>query len=143
MSTATAGRSRRAAPPARGRRSLLLASTMIMIGAFLPWVSTGAGNVLGIEGAGLWTFYASMLGLAGAVVPVRRLTLAQGALVGLAALGLAGWQVAHLVRLFTLVGMQGWLPGPGLVLTIGGGVLALAAVRTIAHEGTRPDASAA
>lgn len=115
-----------------GRRRLLGASAMVAFGAFLPWVQTAVGSVAGVRGAGLWTFYAAALGLAGALVPWRRLSAAQGAVLGLVALGLGLWQVVHLYR---LVGLQGWMPGPGLVLTIGGGVLALVAARALLREG--------
>ena len=36
-------------------------------------------------------------------------------------LALPAWQF---VRMFSRVGMQGWTPGPGMVLTLGGAVLA-------------------
>lgn len=103
------------------RRRLLLASGMALFGAFLPWVLTGLGTISGARGAGLWVAYAAVLGLAGALVPARRLAAAQGAVLALAAVFLPLWQVVHLLR---LVGMAGWLPGPGLVLCFGAGVLA-------------------
>ena len=46
----------------------------------------------------------------------------------LVAAGLAMWQVVHLV---SLVGFSGWMPGPGLVLTLGGGMLAATAARSL------------
>ena len=49
----------------------------------------------------------------------------------LAAVGLGVWQLVHL---YSLVGIEGWMPGPGPVLTVGAGVLALAAVRSLLHE---------
>lgn len=102
---------------------------MVAVGSFLPWLDTPLGAVLGGRGPGLWTFYAAMLGLAAVMVPIRRLAIAQGALLALAALALPVWQVIHVLD---LVGMQGWLPGPGLVLVGGGGVLAAVAVRRMA-----------
>ncbi len=101
---------------------------MAGLGAFLPWVYTGVGAVSGARGAGLWVFYAATLGLAGALVPFRRLAALQATVLAVAAVGLASWQVVHLV---SLVGLQGWLPGPGLVLTLGGGVVAAAAARSL------------
>lgn len=101
---------------------------MVLVAAFLPWVSTGAGNVSGIRGAGLWTMYAALLGIAGAILPWQRVAGVHAALLSAAAVVLSLWQVAHLL---SLVGTAGWLPGPGLVLTFGGGVLAGAAALTL------------
>lgn len=103
---------------------------MVVLGSFMPWIDTALGQVSGVRGAGLWTFYAAMLGLAAALVPIRTLALAQGALFALAATVLPVWQVVHLVN---LVGMDGWRPGPGLVLVFGGGVVAASAVRSMAR----------
>jgi len=99
---------------------------MVAFGSFLPWIDTALGSVSGVRGAGLWTFYAAMLGLAGALVPSRVFALVQGAVLALVAIALPGWQVVHLL---SLVGTEGWLPGPGLVIVFGGGVLAAVAVR--------------
>ncbi|NYD57348.1 hypothetical protein BKA08_001586 [Nocardioides marinisabuli] len=127
----TAARPRRGGEP--GRRSLLGASLLVLFGSFMPWVDTPLGTVLGGQGAGLWTFYACMLGLAGVMVPLRGLAVAQAALLGVVALALPLWQVGHLL---SLVGTAGWMPGPGLVLVLGGGVLAcVSAVRL--HRGPR------
>lgn len=115
--------------PVPGRRQLLGASAMVAVGSFLPWLDTPVGTVLGGRGPGLWTCYAAVLGLAGVMVPIRRLAIIQGALLALVALALPAWQVIHVLD---LVGLQGWLPGPGLVLVVGGGVLAAAAVRRMA-----------
>lgn len=123
-STATTRPERRPAVP--GRRQLLGAVAMVAFGSFLPWIDTPLGQISGARGAGLWTFYAAMLGLAGALVPIRMMALLQGALLALVAVGLPVWQV---VRLLSLVGTSGWVPGPGLVLVFGGGVLAAVAVR--------------
>lgn len=112
----------------RGQRPLLGAAAMAGLGAFLPWIYTGVGTVSGARGAGLWVFYAATLGLAGALVPSRRVAALQATVLAVAAIGLAVWQVVHLL---SLVGLQGWLPGPGLVLTLGGGVLAAAAARSL------------
>jgi len=105
----------------RGQRPLLGASAMVALGAFLPWVYTGLGPVSGARGAGLYVFYAATLGVAGALVSLRWVAVVQAALLAGAAVGLAVWQVVHLV---TLVGFAGWVPGPGLVLVLGGGLLA-------------------
>ena len=94
---------------------------MVCLGSFLPWIDTAVGSVSGARGAGLWTFYAAMLGLAGALTPMRRAAAVQAAILAGAAILLPLWQV---VRLLGLVGTAGWFPGPGLVLVVGGGALA-------------------
>lgn len=104
---------------------------MVMFGSFLPWVDTAAGSVSGGRGAGLWTFYAATLGLAGALVTNRLLATVQALLFAVVAIGLPTWQVVHLVN---LVGRSGWAPGPGLVLTFGGGVLAASAAYSLWRE---------
>lgn len=125
MSEATATkvvRTRRRADPAKKR--LAGAVAMVVFGSFLPWIDTAVGSISGARGAGLWTFYAAMLGLAGALIPIRRVAAVQAAIFAAVALFVPAWQVVHLL---TLVGTDGWLPGPGLVLVIGGGVLAATA----------------
>lgn len=112
-----------------GRRALAGAVAMVVIGSFMPWVDTAIGSVSGARGAGLWTFYAAMLGLAGVLVPHRRLAAVQAALFSAVCVALPVWQV---LRLLTVVGTGGWVPGPGLVLVLGGGVVAgFAAVRLL------------
>jgi hypothetical protein len=93
---------------------------MVLLGSFLPWIDTAVGSVSGARGAGLWTFYAAMLGLAGALIPMRRVAAVQAAIFAAVALVLPAWQVVHLL---SLIGINGWVPGPGLVLVLGGGVL--------------------
>ncbi len=107
---------------------------MILVGAFLPWIYSGAGSVLGIRGAGLWTLYASFLGIAGAIVRAPRVVAVHAAILAVVAVGLPLWQAVHL---FTLVGATGWMPGAGLVLTLGGGVVAAVAAARLWQEGTR------
>ncbi len=115
----------RSAPTRRrkmpGQWRLLGASVMILVGAFLPWVYTALGNASGMGGPGRWTATVGMLALAGALVPVRWLAVAQAALTAVVCVAIPVWQFVHL---YGLVGMSGWTPGPGLVLTAGGGVLA-------------------
>lgn len=115
--------------PRRSRSSLHLlgASLMVLVGAFLPWVYTGAGTVLGIRGAGLWTMYAAILGLAGSMIRARGWAAGHAAVLAVVAVALPVWQLLHL---FSKVGFAGWMPGAGLVLTLGGGAVAgVAAVR--------------
>lgn len=109
---------------------------MVLIGAWMPWLFTGLGSVVGIRGAGLWTTYAAVLGIAGALIKRPRWAALHAAVLAVVATGLAVWQVVHL---FSLVGFEGWMPGPGLVLTIGGGVLA----GTVAYSLWRQESQAA
>ena len=122
VSTRQAARRGRRREP--GSRRLLGAALLVLFGAFLPWVSTAAGNVSGVRGAGLWTMYAAALGIAGAIIRSPRWAAVHAAVLAAVAVVLPLWQVLHLAG---LVGFAGWLPGPGLVLTLGGGVLAGAA----------------
>lgn len=103
------------------RQLLLIATLMVVLGSFLPWVSTALGNISGSRGAGLWTFYAAMLGLTGAFVPWPRVAQVQAWIVAVVAVSLPVWQLVHL---YLLVGFGGWLPGMGLLLVVAGGVLA-------------------
>lgn len=121
-SASARGRTRRRPDPAR--RQLALAVVAVVLGSFLPWIHTSAGNVLGGQGPGLWTFYAAMLGLAGVLIPARVPRIIQAGILAVVALALPIWQVGHVL---SLVGTQGWMPGPGLVMVIGGGLLAAGA----------------
>ncbi len=110
------------------RKRLLLAALMALVGAFLPWLYTGVGNINGARGAGLWVAYAAVFGLAGALLPMRRASAVQAAVLAAVALALPIWQVVHLAG---LVGFEGWMPGPGIIMCIGGGVLAAVAGRQL------------
>ncbi|MFP5253166.1 MAG: hypothetical protein ACLGH4_05170 [Actinomycetes bacterium] len=115
----------------RSSRRLLGAALLVLVGAWMPWIYTGLGSVAGVRGAGLWTMYAAVLGLAGAIIRRPRLAAVHAAALAVVAVGLTLWQVVHLL---SLVGFEGWMPGPGLVLTLGGGVLAAAAARSLWTE---------
>ena len=104
---------------------------MILVGAFLPWVYTGAGSVSGVTGAGLWTMYAAFLGVAGAIIRSPRLAAVHAGVLAVVATGLSLWQVVHLL---SKVGLSGWMPGAGLVLTFGGGVVAGVAAAALLRE---------
>jgi hypothetical protein len=112
---------------------------MVLLGAFLPWIYTGIGSVAGIRGAGLWTMYAAVLGLAGSLIRRPRWAAVHAAVLAVVATGLAVWQVAHLL---SLVGFAGWMPGPGLVLTLGGGALAATVARSLWLQGADAPARA-
>ncbi|GAA1156067.1 hypothetical protein [Ornithinicoccus hortensis] len=135
MATQTAaptGTRRRKMP---GQWRLLAASAMMLVGAFLPWLYTPAGPVSGMQGPGMWTATFGMIALAGALVPVRRLAAWQALASAAIALALPVWQFVHV---FGKVGMQGWMPGPGLVLTFASGVLCAVAARQLFSARPRP-----
>lgn len=103
-----------------GQKRLLGASVMILIGAFVPWLYSPFGNITGMAGPGLWTATVGMLALAGGLVPSRVLAMVQGAAAAAVCLYIPVWQFWHV---FSKVGMAGWTPGPGLLLTFVGGLL--------------------
>jgi hypothetical protein len=129
-SAATAAPVRRTTrrPPVPGRRALAGASALVALGSFLPWIDTEVGMVSGMVGAGLWTFYASWIGIAGAMIPKPVVSAVHAFLLGVIALALTTWQVVHLLQ---LVGLSGWRPGVGLVFVVGGGILACVAGRRL------------
>jgi hypothetical protein len=115
------------------RRRLILAMVLVMVGSFLPWVYAGGIAKSGAYGPGLWTFYASMLGLAGVMLPYRRVGAAHAAVMAAVSLAIPVWQVVHLVG---LVGLEGWMPGPGLVMVVAGGVVAAGCALRLLREPT-------
>lgn len=112
----------------RARRGLMTGTVLIALGSFMPWVHTAVGNVPGYAGAGLWTFYFSMLGFAAMLLPYLRVAAAQALIMGAIAVALPMWQ---LVRLSSMVGFAGWLPGFGLLMTAAGGAVCLVAARRL------------
>ena len=119
-------RTRRARVPGKGQ--LLGATVMVLFGSFMPWLYTALGSVSGARGAGLWTFYAAILGLAAVLIPHRLTAVIHAAIFSAACVGIIAWQMVHL---FTRVGTEGWTLGPGIVLVLGGGILAGVAARNM------------
>jgi hypothetical protein len=103
----------------RGQQTLLWASVLIMVGAFLPWLMTGVGTFTGMRGAGTWTVFAGAIGLGASMMRSRRLVLIHAVGIAAVAVVLPLWQVIHMLG---LVGLSGWLPGIGLIMTFAGGV---------------------
>lgn len=103
-----------------GQKRMLAGSVMVLIGAFVPWLYTEVGNFTGMAGPGLWTATVGMIALAGALVPARLLAVVQGLIAAAVAMFIPLWQFWHV---FSKVGMAGWMPGPGLLLTFVGGLL--------------------
>jgi hypothetical protein len=111
-----------------GQKPLLLGAVLIVLGSLLPWVMTPFGNLSGLRGAGLWTLYLGVIGIPGAVLRSRRLAWWHALLAGVPAVVLTAWQLVRLVELGWRTGtFTGALPGMGLLLVLGGGVLALRA----------------
>lgn len=126
---------RRAVPQTRrrklpGQKRMLAGSVMMLVGAFLPWLYTPLGNFTGMNGPGLWTATVAMIALAGALVPIRMLAVVQGAIAAGVAMVIPLWQFWHV---FSQVGMAGWMPGPGLLLTFVGGLLCGIAAWQLLH----------
>lgn len=115
-----------------GQNVLLLASVTLAVASFLPWVETGFGSISGMAGAGVFTFYAAAWGVAGGLVPWRRVALGHAIAVTALAVGLPAWQVASLVSR-DLGG--GWFAGTGLMLAVASGSLAARAVWQLARRG--------
>lgn len=117
-----------------GQWRLLGAGLLMAVGGFLPWVYTHLGSVSGAVGGGLWVFYLSMLALAAFFLPprLRLMALGQAVISGVVGVVLPLWQVFHV---WNLVGFGGWLPGPGVVMSLFGGVLALIAAKQLWEVG--------
>ncbi|MFO7778272.1 MAG: hypothetical protein R6V28_07970 [Nitriliruptoraceae bacterium] len=102
-----------------GQQTLLWASILITVGAFLPWLMTSLGTFGGMRGAGSWTVFAGVIGIGASLMRSRRLVLLHAVGIAVLAIALPLWQIGHLVG---MVGLRGWLPGIGLLMTLGGGV---------------------
>jgi hypothetical protein len=103
-----------------GQQTLLWASVLITVGAFLPWLMTGVGTFTGMRGAGSWTVFAGVIGIGVSLVRSRRVVLVHAVGIAAIAILLPGWQLVHTI---TLVGFRGWLPGIGLIMTLGAGIV--------------------
>ena len=114
-----------------GQQTLLWASVLITVGAFLPWLMTGVGTFTGMRGAGSWTVFAGVIGLGVSLVRSRRVVLAHAIGIAAIAIALPTWQLVHTIG---LVGFRGWLPGIGLIMTLGGGIVIANAAREIHAE---------
>ncbi|TVP63529.1 MAG: hypothetical protein EA340_14330 [Nitriliruptor sp.] len=110
---------------------MLWASVLITVGAFLPWLMTGVGTFTGMRGAGSWTVFAGVIGIGVSLVRSRRVVLAHAIGIAGIAIALPTWQLVHTI---SLVGFRGWLPGIGLIMTLGGGIAIASAAREIHAE---------
>lgn len=118
---AAGGRVRRWPPLGHGQGLLLLAAFGIMIGSFLPWVDTVGGRFWGMQGGGVWTFYAGSLALAGGLIPRRRLARINGVVAAAVAIGLPAWQLLHLSN---VCDWRVCMPATGLVVVAACGAIA-------------------
>lgn len=114
------------AGPAQAR--LLLASLAVGVGSFLPWVDTAFGSFTGMAGPGVWTLYAAVLGIAGALVRRGRLAAVHAGATGAVAVLLSVWQGLRLID--TCAG-GACAPSTGLLLVLVGGGIILAQVRPL------------
>lgn len=115
-----------------GQKPLLLASVLMIVGSFLPWVMTPLGNLAGSSGPGLYTLYLACIGISGALVRRPRLALVQALLTGIGGAGIALWQIVVVVQLSIRTDAWGTLiPGVGLVFVLASGLLALVAARRL------------
>ncbi len=108
-----------------GQKDLLIGAVLIVFGSLLPWVMTPFGNLSGLRGAGLWTFYLGVVGIPGALVRRRKAALLHAVIAALPAVTLGAWQLLRLVTIGVGTGTAtGALPGIGLVMVLGGGIIA-------------------
>ena len=147
---AKAPRQRRRLHP--GQKKLLFASIALFLGSWLPWFSTNVGNVsamgfnfqmdtpvLTLAGQpGMWTWMASFLALASALIPFRQAALwfaGIGAVVGLA---VPGYYLYKALSGSWFFAQADWLPGPGLVMLAAGAVICFIGIREIVKLGEVP-----
>lgn len=116
------------------QKILLLVGFGVAVGAFLPWLETPLGTYRGFAGPGQYLFYAGVIGIAAGLVPIRSLAMAQGAVLSAVALCIPTWQM---VKLISAVGFTGWVPGIGMVLILGCGVMAARVTAAIAGSGEK------
>src|SRR5690606_15984391 len=124
---------------------LLIASLGMFLGVWLPWFWTNVGNISAIGFSfdqssavitlagqpGLWTWMASFMALAGALVPWRQASVVLGGLAPVIGLGLPVYYLARALSGSYFFAQADWMPGPGLVLTAGGAIMCAIAVREL------------
>ncbi len=136
MITSTAARNSRTEAPrprwpylGRPQRRLLIAAFLVLFGSVTPWVDTVGGNLLGVQGGGLYTLSAGGIGLAGAFFRRRGVVLAHAFVLAGTPLVIATWQVARLIAIGC--DFRVCAPGVGLVITLAGGAIAASATRQL------------
>ncbi|MEM9131924.1 MAG: hypothetical protein AAF962_03510 [Actinomycetota bacterium] len=111
------------------QRLLLLLAAGIIIGAFLPWLETPVGTYRAWAGPGQYLFYAGVIGFAGGLVPIRMAAVIQGAIMSAVAITLPVWQI---LKIFSAVRLDGWVPGIGMILILGCGIMGVRTTLTLA-----------
>lgn len=105
---------------------MIVGGLIAVVGSLLPWVTTPLGSLYGTAGPGLWTLSAGFLAVAGALLPFRKVAIAHCLAPGFAISAIVVWQVARLGQLSAATDAWGQLlPGMGLVMAAGGGVILL------------------
>ena len=105
-----------------GQPSLLAGGVAIFLGGALPWAFVFGRFLWGSAAALTWTVSAGLLVLAASIVRWRLLALLSAAGGGAIAGFFAVWQTE---RILTRCLSLDCVPGPGLGLLLGGGLLAL------------------
>lgn len=111
------------------QRLLLLLAGGIILGAFLPWLETPVGTYRAWAGPGQYLFYAGVLGFAGGLVPVRMMAIIQAAVMSAVAITLPVWQI---LKIFSAVRLEGWVPGIGMIMILGCGIMGLRTTMALA-----------
>lgn len=117
------------------QRRLLVAALLVLIGAVTPWIDVLGANVLGVQGAGMYTLAAGGIGLAGAFFRRRAVVIGHAAVLAVTPLVLGGWQAGRLVAIGC--DFRVCAPSFGLVLTLAGGAVAAAATRQLLRGAPR------
>jgi len=119
---------------------LLIASLVTMVASFLPWLDTAFGSTNGTAVGGLYTFYAGLVALPGALLRRRRVVVGHALILAVVGIAVPSWRLVWALGRLPALG-EAWLPGPGLMLvTISGGVAAYVVVsllRAPATDGSR------
>lgn len=143
MSSSTAARPGppTSAPPrwpyqGRPQKRLLVGALLVLLGAVTPWVDTVAGNVLGVQGGGMYTLAAGGIGLAGAFFRRRGVVIGHALVLAVTPLTIGGWQAARLVAIGC--DFRVCAPSFGLLLTLAGGAVAAAACRELLRGAVEP-----
>lgn len=133
------GASARPRWPYLGRPQILLlvAALVTMVASFLPWLDTALGSTNGAVVGGLYTFYAGLVALPGALLRRRRVVTGHALVLAVVGIALPAWRLLWALRRLPGLG-QAWFPGSGLLLVLISGAVA-AFVATTLLRGAAPD----
>lgn len=121
---------------------LLIAGLVTVVASFLPWLETPLGSVNGAVTGGLVTFYAGLIAVPGAIWRRPVIVIAHALVLAVTAIAVPGWRVVWALRRLPGLG-DAWLPGPGLILVLISGCVALFAVVQLVRALERSNAFAA